>query len=308
MVLLRDFLLLIVTASLAVGLGWLGINALTSRDETEPPAQTKGTEFLFDPAQDGTEAPLPEPAPSRLQDRTGSAAPPASAGLVQETASASPPRPEEGLAAAAQPPTGTEGPAPPPAAAPQVSAGASAPGPSSKDQPGSLPAPAQGSGENQKAGLPQAGTEPAPKQEPGPEAAQTEVSVARVREVGAGAAAPGREPPSPGPSLSKDQKELIEKLLVRAERDMKAHRLTTPEGNNARDKYERILALDPGNQEAREGLEAIVRKYLWLAKESMDRRLWARAGRFIARAEKVLPDDSRIPPVKEMLARNRNEG
>lgn len=53
----------------------------------------------------------------------------------------------------------------------------------------------------------------------------------------------------------------IDQLLRQAERCFRNNELMTPEGNNAFECYQKVLALEPANQQARDGLYAIARKY-----------------------------------------------
>jgi serine/threonine protein phosphatase PrpC len=57
----------------------------------------------------------------------------------------------------------------------------------------------------------------------------------------------------------------IEELLVQAEQDIEKSRLASPPGENAFDKYNEVLRLDPNNGAARQGIERIGRKYIALA-------------------------------------------
>ena len=305
MVMLRDFLLLLLTASLAAGLGWLGISALISKEETRPPAQTRGTEYLFDRDRKQASAPPSEPTPNQARSETAQPLP--SPGLEQEAPPAPPgDKAQDQALQAAQARTAPPEPAPAPAVTVDEPAVPSAAETPETVSPPPQPPPVEIAEETLATAPSTSGSEPASSEEPPPAGAGTEVSVARVREVEA--VSPKPKPLVEEPPLREDQGRIIAKLLAEAERDMRAHRLTTPKERNARDKFQRILALDPSNQEARQGLETIVHKYLWLARQSMNSRLWARAGRFIARAEKVLPEDPRIPPLKRSLARKKGGG
>jgi hypothetical protein len=60
----------------------------------------------------------------------------------------------------------------------------------------------------------------------------------------------------------------IEALLSAAESDLAALRLTNPQGDNAVDKYRRVLALDADNALAQAGLMTVVERYIALATET----------------------------------------
>lgn len=63
--------------------------------------------------------------------------------------------------------------------------------------------------------------------------------------------------PSPTP-LSRSE---VTRLLNQAEECLKKQRLTTPDHDNAFDCYQKVLLLEPANQEARRGVYAIAHKY-----------------------------------------------
>ena len=93
----------------------------------------------------------------------------------------------------------------------------------------------------------------------------------------------------------------IASLLASAEEDMKALRLTTPDDNNALDKYNTVLAADPENREAREGLSRIVAVYVNLAQGAYNKGETQKAERLLERAVKAGPDDPRIAALREKL-------
>jgi uncharacterized caspase-like protein len=94
-------------------------------------------------------------------------------------------------------------------------------------------------------------------------------------------------------------------LLAQAREDERALRLTTPAGNNAHDRYRQVLAMDPGNAEARAGLERIVDRYVEWAERSISRSDFDKAGSYLDRAESVMPGNERIAFMREMLASER---
>ena len=64
----------------------------------------------------------------------------------------------------------------------------------------------------------------------------------------------------------------IARPLDEAGNDIAEQRLTRPPGNNAVEKYTAVLALDPDNQSAREGIDLVARRYLEMPR-SKDRQL-----------------------------------
>ncbi|MBF0370197.1 MAG: SUMF1/EgtB/PvdO family nonheme iron enzyme [Magnetococcales bacterium] len=64
--------------------------------------------------------------------------------------------------------------------------------------------------------------------------------------------------------------EEVQELLAEARQDMRSLRLTRPEGENALEKYEAVLKLDPGNSEAQAGIDHIVAKLVPLARADLN--------------------------------------
>lgn len=85
-----------------------------------------------------------------------------------------------------------------------------------------------------------------------------------------------------------------DELLAAASADMQARRLTTPAGNNAFEKYRKVLTEDPDNHEAREGLQRIFDLYLMIAKNSLAEGKIEHAKTMLSRARKIDPDSSRL--------------
>lgn len=83
----------------------------------------------------------------------------------------------------------------------------------------------------------------------------------------------------------------IQQLLVSAENDIRASRLDSPPGQNAQDRYLRILELDPRNAEAAAGLDRIkkVREYLDLTERAMASNHFGRAQEYLKLADGILP-------------------
>jgi len=94
----------------------------------------------------------------------------------------------------------------------------------------------------------------------------------------------------PSPSASREQR--IAALLEEAERLYGEKKLTTPEENSALARYRAVLALDPDNREARNGLARIVETYVDWATAAEDRGDPAKAERYYGRALLVFPDNA----------------
>jgi serine/threonine protein kinase len=81
---------------------------------------------------------------------------------------------------------------------------------------------------------------------------------------------PGARPGGSGTaqSSSTGQEDDIAALLVQAEADLKALRLTAPAGGNALEKYRRVLELAPDNAATKQGLQDLVDRFVGLAEQA----------------------------------------
>ena len=89
------------------------------------------------------------------------------------------------------------------------------------------------------------------------------------------------------PGRTDDKPKHIEALKRRAAANLKALRLTIPKGNNALEDYQAILRLSPDDQEARDGLRKIARKYLELAHSALRKGKLIQASKHLDMARKV---------------------
>jgi len=93
----------------------------------------------------------------------------------------------------------------------------------------------------------------------------------------------------------------IDGLLAEAAKDLAELRLTTPRGSNAVEKYQAVLALDPDNDAAREGLSAVSDRYVDLASTALARGQMAAARRYLELAESLVPDNARARTLRREL-------
>ena len=130
----------------------------------------------------------------------------------------------------------------------------------------------------------QAGVETAP-----PQATETGDALASAE----GTLPPDREeieqPASKEPELSVEQTE-VARLLAAAEADLKARRLTSPVGNNAWDKYQRVLELEPTNPEAVKGIERVIESYGELFAAALAQEDFEQAAAYLERIRGLHPD------------------
>jgi len=99
----------------------------------------------------------------------------------------------------------------------------------------------------------------------------------------------------------------ITSLLQAAARDVKARRLTSPEGNNALKRYRQVLRLEPGNDAARAGLKAIVEAYLVLVSESAEAGKLDRATHFLTKAKSIGVENGDLARWEKSLDRLKAE-
>ena len=114
--------------------------------------------------------------------------------------------------------------------------------------------------------------------------------------------APVRLAGGPGPAVDQRQQN-VARLLQQAEADLAAGRLTTPPGNNAYERYQKVLSLEPYNATANQGLKRIVGQYVDLARGRIRAGDLTRAEAYLARAEKISEADARVLAARDELHR-----
>ncbi len=115
---------------------------------------------------------------------------------------------------------------------------------------------------------------------------------------------PGSTPQPAEPKISPEQAKAnkIAWRLSRGDRALARDRLLSPNYDNAYDHYQGALILEPGNREAQLGLQAIVLRYLDMARSAAQRSRFRDAEIYLDRAASVLPDNE---AVQDMVARQR---
>ena len=99
----------------------------------------------------------------------------------------------------------------------------------------------------------------------------------------------------------------VTRLLAAAEADLAARRLTRPAGNNAWEKYRRVLELEPAHPEALAGLERVVKSYRGLFDEALAQGEFDRAAGYLARIGELTPDSPLLAQGERRLAAARRE-
>ena len=85
------------------------------------------------------------------------------------------------------------------------------------------------------------------------------------------------EPDVVVPGVQTEREKIIADTLFEGLQALDDDRLMTPLDNNAHARFQRVLAMDPGNEIALDGLNRIVERYVELSEESSRRGLFANA-------------------------------
>ncbi len=93
----------------------------------------------------------------------------------------------------------------------------------------------------------------------------------------------------------------ITQLLTDAERAIKELRLTTPEGNNAYEHYQAILAKDPDNAEAQAGMRKIFDMYIYFVEKAIADDKAHTAKVYLQRAERLQPGSEKLKQLRAAL-------
>jgi serine/threonine-protein kinase PpkA len=93
----------------------------------------------------------------------------------------------------------------------------------------------------------------------------------------------------------------IEQLLLEAEANLRALRLTTPYDNSALGSYEQVLALDPGNEIAQNGLRRIATSYMALAQEKLEFGQFDLGLMHIERGLSVIPNHNGLLALRKQI-------
>lgn len=107
-------------------------------------------------------------------------------------------------------------------------------------------------------------------------------------------------------SASADTSRMIPDILYAALQALSEDRLLTPVDDNAHGRFKRVLAMDPKNELALEGLQNIVVRYLQLVGESMNRGIFDEAETLLGRARFVDPSHPGIAAAVEALRLEMN--
>ena len=128
----------------------------------------------------------------------------------------------------------------------------------------------------------------AAEEDAGPDASVESAPVVSETEMAASAASATPAPqPTKAPPVEEDE---VTRMLAAAEADIKARRLTSPVGNNAWEKYQRVLELAPANPEAVRGMERVMGSYMDLFGAALEQEDFDQAESYLARIRDLHPD------------------
>ena len=116
--------------------------------------------------------------------------------------------------------------------------------------------------------------------------------------------AEAEHPASKEPALSPEEAE-VGRLLAAAEADLKARRLTSPAGNNAWDRYQRVLEIDPTNPEAINGIGRVIEGYMELFGAALEQEDLDKAAGYLAKIRELHPDSPVLEEGEQRLAAAR---
>ncbi|MGD2056743.1 MAG: hypothetical protein PVJ15_08045 [Gammaproteobacteria bacterium] len=103
------------------------------------------------------------------------------------------------------------------------------------------------------------------------------------------------------PAVSRERK--LAALLDLGQQSLEKYRLLTPAGDNAYEYFQQVLALDPGNPAARDGLDRIVAGYVTLARRASERQDSRLTKLYISRGLSVQPDNPELLALQANMQR-----
>ncbi|WP_317931317.1 hypothetical protein [Halioxenophilus sp. WMMB6] len=112
-------------------------------------------------------------------------------------------------------------------------------------------------------------------------------------------------PPPPAPAKVDPRERLVTRLLAQAEYALSQDQLTTPEYDNAVDRYRAVLLVAPKEPRAQAGLEKVVQRYCQMAMAVGKLGDYGKAASFLATAEGIVADSNSIASTRAALVELR---
>jgi tetratricopeptide (TPR) repeat protein len=116
-----------------------------------------------------------------------------------------------------------------------------------------------------------------------------------------------KQPQQPETELAQQKLSQMEKLLAKAQQQVKALRLSLPAGDNAFESYQQVLELEPGNAEAKAGLAHIAERYAQLARLQQAAGELETSLEYIARGLQVRPQDETLLALRQRVREDQIE-
>lgn len=101
-----------------------------------------------------------------------------------------------------------------------------------------------------------------------------------------------------------DRERLIARLLSDADYALSRNQLLTPVEDNAFDRYQSVLIMDPLNTRAKAGLRAVSLRYVELARNSMARGQFALAQSYLNNAASIDPSSQLVAEARQQLRKH----
>ncbi len=139
------------------------------------------------------------------------------------------------------------------------------------------------------------GAEPAPTA-PAPVETAASAAAPGTAEVAAATPAPNAPPQSAPPPA-----EVTQALLWLGKRSLEEYKLTYPPNDNAYYYFNRLLEMDPGNQDAVTGILEIANRYAMLAEQSLARDETDKTTAYVEIGLRINPDNEALLALKEMM-------
>ena len=110
------------------------------------------------------------------------------------------------------------------------------------------------------------------------------------------------QPPAADPAKDAPvEDDEVTRLLAGADADLTARRLTSPAGNNAWEKYQRVLSLSPAHPEAMAGMERVIASYMALFGAALEQADFDQADSYLGRIRALHPDSPALLTGKKQL-------
>lgn len=103
------------------------------------------------------------------------------------------------------------------------------------------------------------------------------------------------------------QQQQMQRLLAQAEKNIADLNLKKPEHNNAYDKYQQVLSMQPQHPQALAGIQAIAQAYFELALEAKKANNWPQFKSYLDEVEQLNPSHEGWPELKQQWLAQENQ-